>query len=102
MYDRDWARSIVENYQKLRTRAQQIDMCIQQLYQQETGRYVLRQQLKNILVDSVQGKCNKALWPDYKRLVRKTPLDNKLLKRVYNNFKWQIDVDIIQRQFDFS
>jgi len=102
MYDRNWARSVVENYQKLRTRAQQIDLCLQQLYHADTGRTLLRKDIQDILTDSVQGKARPALWNGYKALVRKTPLDKELLQKVYTSIKFKVDVEELQRQFDFS
>lgn len=102
MYDRNWARSIVEQYQKFRPRAEQIDLCLQQLYQTHTHRYVLRKEIQDILVDSVQGKARPSLWNDYKRLVRKSPLDKELLEKVYRSIQFKVDVDKLQRQFDFS
>jgi len=102
MYDRSWARSTVETYQKLRTRAQQIDLCLQQLYLQDTGRELLRIDIQCILIDSVQGKIRAALWTDYKRLVRRTPLDKDLLHKVYREMKFKVDVEELQRQFDFT
>lgn len=101
MYDRDWARSIVENYQKLCPRAQQIDACLQQLYQAKTGRTCLRHDIKVILIDSLQGKLHQKYWTLYKRLVKKTPLDKELLEKVSNLITCKVDVDKIQRQFDF-
>lgn len=102
MYDRSWARSTVETYQKLRTRAQQIDLCLQQLYLQDTGRELLRIDIQSLLIDSVQGKTTSALWTSYKKLVRRSPLDKDLLRKFYGEMKFKVDVEILQRQFDFS
>ena len=102
MYNRDWARSIVVDYWKLRTRAQQINICLQQLYHESTGRELLVKDIQDALVDSVQGKSRKALWTNYKTLVRKSPLDRKLLEKVSKSIDVQIDVEKLQRQFDFS
>lgn len=102
MYDREWARSIVGNYQKLCTRAQQIDACIQQIYQVQTGRFCTRHDIQVVLVDSVQGKLPSKYWTLYKRLVKKSPLDKELLEKVSNLFILKVDVEKIQRQFDFS
>jgi len=103
MYDRQWARSIVENYQKLYPRVQQIDLCLQQLYQERTGRICTRRDIQDLLVDSLQGKYTKGvitrLWIDYKRLIKKTPLDRPLMDKVLKAIEPQIDVDKMQRQF---
>lgn len=102
MYDRQWARSIVENYQKLCTRAQQIDACLQQLYHARTGRECTRMDIQSILVDAVQGRTKQQIWTLYKRLNKKTPLDKELLEKVSKLVSPKVDVDKIQRQFDFS
>lgn len=102
MYDRQWTRSIVENYQKLRPRAQQIDNCLQQLVVTSDGQPLLRKDIQDLLVDSLQGKRMKELWPEYKRLVRRTPLDQKLLYRIAGRLSVEVDVEKRQRQFDFS
>lgn len=102
MYDRQWARSIVENYQKLHARAQQVDACLQQLVVLSYDGKLLRKDIQDLLVDSLQGKCMKGFWNEYKRLVRRTPLDQKLLYRIAGKLSTEIDVEKIQRQFDFS
>lgn len=106
MYDRQWARSIVENYQKLYPRVQQIDACLQQLYTASTGRTCTRRDIQNLLADSLQGKESRGvittLWRNYKRLVKRTPLDKELLERVAKVIGPKVDVDKIQRQFEWD
>lgn len=106
MYDRQWARSIVENYQKMYPRVQQIDMCLQQLYKDRTGRECTRKDIQDLLVDSLQGKYARGvitrLWRDYKRLIKKSPLDKELLDKVAMLLQPKVDVDKLQRQFDFT
>jgi len=82
MYDRAWARSVYGTYVKLCTRAQQIDLCILQTIAAQTGRKFATAPLRRALVDSIQGARQKSLWPLYKRLSKKTPLDQELLERV--------------------
>ncbi len=101
MYDRQWARSIVDNYQKLCARTQQIDSCIQQIGFETTRRRCTRMEIKNVLIDSLQGKTVARVWNDYKRLVRKSPLDKDLLYKVADTILCKIDVEKFQRQFDF-
>lgn len=102
MYDRQWARSIVENYQKLYPRVQQIDMCLQQLYQERTGRICSRKDIQDVLTDELQGRTKKKIFVLYKRLVKKSPLDKELLEKVAALLQPKVDVEKIQRQFDFS
>jgi len=102
MYDRQWARSIVENYQKLYPRVQQIDACIQQLYHAKTNRNCTRYDIQVVLIDSLQGKTNQKPWTLYKRLVRKSPLDKDLLEKVAGIIISKVDVEKFQRQFDFT
>lgn len=102
MYDRQWARSIVENYQRLHPRVQQIDACLTQLVILPHDEKLLRKDIQDLLVDSLQGKRLKELWNDYKRLVRKTPLDHKLIYKIAGKLSVEIDVEKKQRQFEFS
>jgi len=110
MYDRAWARSVHSAYAKLCTRAQQIDICIQQniaeLYSSEPRRI----QVVDVLVSSIQGKVDKKIWTSYKRLCKVSPLDKNLLMAVsYQVWKnitdedkqltlFEIDVDKKLRQ----
>jgi len=102
MYDRNWARSVVENYQKLCTRAQQIDACLQQLYQDSRLRTITRYDIQQELITSLQDKRRSKLWTDYKRLCKKSPLDKELLIKVSNLLSIKVDVEKLQRQFEFS
>lgn len=102
MYDRDWARSTVENHRKSCTRAQQINLCIQQLYDNSPCRLLLIKDIQDVLIDSLQGKGDKALWVEYKRLCRKTPLDKELLEKVARKIFNKVDVEKLQRQFVFD
>lgn len=102
MYDREWARDVVTNYQKLCARAQQIDMCIQQMYKQRYDRDCTRHDIQVVLIDSVQGKLTPRYWREYKRLVKRTPLDKDLLEMVCNTIGAKIDVEKLQRQFEWD
>lgn len=102
MYDRKWSRETVLNYYKLRTRAQQINMCIQQIYEETTGRKCLVADITAVLTSSVQGKEPARIWRAYKRLVKVTPLDYDLLKSVTNIIISKVDVEKLQRQFEFT
>ena len=44
----------------------------------------------------------KKIFVLYKRLVKKTPLDKELLEKVAGLLQPKVDVEKIQRQFDFS
>jgi len=82
MYDRTWARSVYTGYAKLCTRAQQIDLCILQTFENTTGYKPTRSELVELLISSIQAKINPTLWTRYKRLVKRTPLDYELLNDV--------------------
>lgn len=103
-YDATWARKVYTTYAKLCTRAQQIDACIQQTLDQVYGGHPIRAAIVDALVRSIQDRKKQQLWNTYKRLVRRTPLDQELLKQcsvlVYNHIH-EIDVEKNQRQFDF-
>ena len=100
MYDRDWARSVYEGYAKLCTRAQQIDACILQLAHEKTGRNWPRIGLVRALIDSIQAKSSRRLWPMYKRLVKRTPLDRELLENVTKVTLTAMGDEVRQFEFD--
>jgi len=102
MYDRAWSQSVVDNYQKLVVRSQQIDACVQQMYKERTGRECLRHDIRVCLVDSVQGRTSPSIWRLYKRVIKKTPLDKDLLGNLLNKLICKIDVEKLQRQFEWD
>lgn len=102
MYDRTWARSVYTGYAKLCTRAQQIDLCILQTIAAQTGRNYTRASLVTVLIDSIQGKEFKQLWPLYKRLVKRTPLDKDLLEIISTRLKPYLGDPVNQLSFDFE
>jgi len=82
-------------------RAHSIDSCLQQLYRERTGRECTIQAIRNALIDSVQGKDCKKLWPAYKRVCKKSPLSMDLLNKTYALLEFKLDVANLQRQFEF-
>lgn len=102
MYDRTWARSVYEKYAKLCTRTQQIDMCILEIIAARTGRQHRRAALVCVLIDSIQGRDFKQLWPLYKRLVKRTPLDKVLLENICTRLKPFLEDPVNQMEFDFQ
>ncbi len=102
MYDRQWARSVVENYQKMHARVHQIDACLQQLVVLRGDNKLTRKQIQDMLTDDIQGKRLKGFWLDYKRLVKRSPLDQKLLYKVAGRLSVEVDVEQMQRQFEFT
>lgn len=102
MYDRTWARQVYEQYAKLCTRAQQIDACIQQELNILTGRKPARFEIISVLIDSIQGKSSSRLWTEYKRLVKKTPLDKDKLKLVSSLFRAAFGDEIRQMELEFA
>ena len=102
MYDREWARGVVTNYQKLCARAHQIDLCIQQRYRDVCHRECTIRDIQVVLIDSVQGKTVQKVWNDYKRLVKKTPFNKDLFERLSDTIIVKIDVDKLQRQFQWD
>ena len=103
-YDRTWARTVYEKYAKMCTRAHQINLCIRQIVQQKTGKEVLITDIVYTLVDSIQAKITPTLWQRYKRLVKKTPLDETLLNTVVNYFTepQRQKSTIVQLEFDYT
>lgn len=102
MYDRVWAREVQANFRLSCTRAEQIDLCIQQIYAKKTRRNCTEKQIQDLLTDSIQGKRSPRLWRDYKRLIKKSPLDRAALEKLTGIITVEIDVENLQRQFNFS
>lgn len=100
-YSKVWAERILENYENSATRCRNVDLCIQQIYESRTTRRCSLMQIRIAKIHSLQGTGNKKIWPLYKRLVKKTPLDRELLKKVTDLFIWEIDVDALQMEFNF-
>lgn len=82
MYNQAWAREVLANYRKLCTRAQQIDLAICQILDQQYLWKCPTNIISAILIDSISHKGPQKLWILYKRLVRRTPLDLELLDDV--------------------
>lgn len=101
-YDKTWAQDIVKKYKMMCARTHQIDLCIQQLYKHNTGRECLIHDIQALQVKSLQGVVDKRLWIHYKRLVKKTPLNQDLLKKVAAMYTSKIDADSLQRQFQWD
>jgi len=101
-YDRTWARSVYEKYAKICTRAYQINLCIRQLIQEKFAKNLLLTDIEAILIDSLQAKCGKTLWPKYKRLVKKMPLDKGMLEEVSFMVFSIFSSEEIARQFEFN
>ncbi len=102
MYDRTWARSVYGGYTKLCTRAQQIDACIQSVIKNRWGFDLPRFNISYALISSIQGKQLKRLWPLYKRLNKKTPLDKDLLETVSNLVFEASREEVVQFSFEFE
>lgn len=101
MYDQHWARSVYDKYKGLRTRAYQINLCIQQLVVTQDGQKLDISDLENMLVDSIAGRNYKGLWNDYKRLVKRSPLDRALLYTVAQKLSIITPPDSKQLTFGF-
>lgn len=104
-YDAEWARNVYQTYAKLCARAQQINICIRQNAEFSHGRTLSLEAIKASLIWSIQHSSLQRRWTDYKRLCRKTPLDETLLNRVTKDIieaGEEIDVEKKQRQFDFA
>lgn len=82
MYDERWAREIQLKYRKLCTRAQQMDRVIEQTLWESYSCKCPPEIISAILTDSIRRKGLLTLWPAYKRLNKKSPLDKELLDKV--------------------
>jgi len=101
-YDRTWARSVFYKYWELHARAQQIDRCLMQLTPTAAGHNLLLNDLHGFLIDSIQNKAYKGLWNQYKALVRRSPLDRKLLYKISTMLSPASSEDPCQLVFYFA
>lgn len=103
-YDAVWAQKVYKTYAKLHTRVQQIDACIQQMQDQNLGSHCPVSSIAEALIQSIRSTGRQSLWTQYKRLVKRTPLDQALLLKIAKEVYWavyEIDVEKKQRQFEF-
>lgn len=102
MYSIKWAEGIYLTYIDCNARAQNMPRVIEQAAAKILGWELRSKAIKRHLVESIAGKGNKQLWPLYKRLCRKTPLDGKLLERVCRAIYWPELDEWNQLKFDFG
>lgn len=81
-YSLNWAQRIVGTFTESCTRAEQIKLCICQTSWRFTKVPITPEAITHALVLSLSRRGDKSLWPAYKRLCKKTPLDIKLLEKV--------------------
>ncbi len=86
MYSITWAQEVLLNYRKLCTRAQQMNAVICLTLERNYCYKIGPEAVNRLLIDSIRGKVAKRIWPDYKRLNKRTPLDKFLLNRVCESF----------------
>ncbi len=76
-------------------------MCIEQQYISRNHRVLQSADLNRVLLDSLSEKTSRKLWNLYKRLCKKSPLDIELLNKVVTLVTNEVDVEFLQRQFEF-
>lgn len=103
MYAYSWAEGILGAYEKSCTRARQINACIVQYALTLDSRVILSNDaIKKALIGSIQGFDREKLWRDYKRLVKKSPLDDQLLGKVAARILWRWRDEAMQLEFAFD
>lgn len=101
-YDIDWARSVYKAYAELHPRVQQILLCIQQVLRTDYALNVTTEYLVKLLIRSIQGRADKKVWPRFKAVVRKSPLDQQGLGKLVSSIAWDNFDETKQFMLDFD
>lgn len=92
-YDRTWARRIYGEYAKLCPRTQQINACIVQLSKDAGDVGTPISSVVGWIISNIQKKDRPSVWPMYKRLCKRSPLDKELLAEVVLRFHRDVNGD---------
>lgn len=96
MYDINWARSVYMAFRDSSPRAEQINTCIIYTSKGSVG-YLDATKIHTLLIKSIQSKGKgQRLWTDYKRLVKRSPLDKDLLLSLTE--KMQLEYGILRAE----
>jgi len=101
-YDIDWARSVHKAYKELHPRGQQILLCVQQVLKTEYSINASIDYLEKLLIRSIQGRASKKIWPRFKFVVKKSPLDQDALGKLVKAIAWDNMDETKQMLFDFA
>lgn len=106
MYDHDWARRIVMQFRRIRTRTNSLDYCIietaRDLYPDSPNFGPI--EITNCLIRALQHRSKGEYWRAYQKLQKKSPLDMESLVKVARFIVWEIDetrTEALQNTFDF-
>ena len=102
MYDTTWAQGVLQKLEVSCARARNIQLCLQQLYSEKTGRICTLKAIRDELVSSLARKTNKTIWVDYKAVIKKTPLDKLRLEKLANKITVQLFDRYNQMEFNFN
>jgi len=102
MYDTTWAQGVLKKLEDSCARARSIQLCLQQLYSQKTGRICNLKAIRDKLISSLARKTDKSIWTDYKAVIKKTPLDKNRLEKLSNKITREIFDSFNQTEFNFD
>lgn len=88
MYDKEWAIDVYKRYIKITPREQQIKrvLAATALFYQQPFLNTIR--IGQIIIASIQQRVDKAIWPLYKRLIKKSPYNPALAHKVSVKMSW--------------
>lgn len=101
MYDIDWARSVYATHEKLHPRGQQILLCVCQELKIKQGLDATPTEIKRIIISSIQGRAARGIWPRYKTVVRRSPLDRIALDKLVKSIVFDRTDESNQLLFEF-
>lgn len=78
MYDLKWARTILGEYKNVRTRTNNIDICLIQCIRELGGGTLSSIDIDAVLLSSIRMRARQGIWRKYKR-INKAPVLDKLL-----------------------
>lgn len=106
MYDHEWARRIVVQFRRVRTRTNSLDYCIietaRDLYPNSPNISPIT--IVNCLIRALQHKSKGEYWRAYQKLQKKSPLDMEALVKVSRFVVWELDeirTEALQLTFDY-
>lgn len=101
-YAQAWAERIYSQHLNSCTRARNTQKCILYIAEHSLSWDLQSNELEHLLMLSLQRKVDFRIWNQYKRLVKKTPLDRKLLDTFTRSLRTHFEDEFLQQVFDFG
>lgn len=102
LYARPWAEKIFSQFHNSCTRARNTDKCILYVAEHSYSKILSTEKLHEVFISSLQGQYDKKIWPMYKRLVKKSPLDKELLNKLTGAVLNAYGMEYLQLMFEFD